>query len=130
MLPFATPLSHAGNELLGTLFFRPEVAQQAVKNAHGGDALLRCKDVQIRFALRRRWAPFSPLPSASTSRSSTSISPILRLRISPSASIDLAHQPNVAGHGGEDSLFLRLIEQAGNGFPNRADGHGSEIPSL
>ena len=49
MVPFTTPFSHGGNELVSTPFLGPEVTQQAVEVAHSGNALLCCKDVQIRF---------------------------------------------------------------------------------
>ena len=52
MLPFATPFSYRGNELVGAFVFRPEVAHQVVEIAYRRDTLLRCKALQIRCALK------------------------------------------------------------------------------
>lgn len=63
MLPFTTPLSHSGDELVGTLLFRPEVPQQAIEVTHSGNPLLRCKYLQVCIAIKKTGSlPHSFLP--------------------------------------------------------------------
>lgn len=118
MLPFATPLSHAGNERVGAFLYGPEVGQQAVEIVRCGDALLRGKALQISSALKEDGSLLSSFLCPHIVIEHLNV-PDLEAQNLTLGFRGLSHHSNVAGHGGEDGRFLRLIERAGNGLPNR-----------